>query len=540
MALFTPDKIISELVPFIQKIMPNEEDEVLLGIAEEMPHFRNYLDDKQITNTFPLFQFLFGCEETVVRGSAIEAMRKLVPALNDDQVQKDIIPMIINLSNLEAFQCKVSACFLIRMCYSKAGSNKDKLRALYFKLCDDETPLIKKTAAKEFGPLCLVVEKEIVSGEMVGYYKKFMNDADTVKVTILPSLVQMVKLFQNTDLQRLNIQFIVAASEDKSWRVRNELARIFPQLLENLGSQIVELVPTLANLIKDSETEVKISALKSLQQIIFKISVDKITVCVIPSLKSLNNESSTEVKAIIGECFGPIAHLVGYTTFNDSLGTMMDLLLKDENAEVRLGITKSMYEIFISSGTLINSINAVMGNMQKDNQYRIRECLYDTLARLGANYGLEVFKASIEGLFFNYLSDTVSSVREVGINSLPILIEKFGTTWITTSLIPKLQGILNTPKSSYLNRMCLIHSLIVVTKYLETKQNAEHIYPSLVKGLKDKIPNVRFYTIKIIQSILAYFDGSTKEKIKIAVKELTSDDDLDVRFYATQYLENFS
>ena len=95
-----------------------------------------------------------------------------------------------------------------------------------------------------------------------------MNETDSVRVTILPSLVQLAKLFQNSDLQKTNLQFVVAASEDKSWRVRNELAIIFPQFIEYFGSQINELVPTLSNLIKDSETEVKISALKSLNLLI--------------------------------------------------------------------------------------------------------------------------------------------------------------------------------------------------------------------------------------------------------------------------------
>ena len=258
MALFSPEKIISDLIPFVLKILPNEEDEVLLAVSEEVPHFKTYLNDKQITNALPIFQFLLGCEETVVRESAVEGMRKLITSLSDDQVQKDIVPLILNIANQEAFQWKVSSICLIRTAYPKAGKEKDKLRALYFKLCDDETPIIKRTAAKEFGPLCLVIEKDHVSNDMITYYKKFMNETDSVRVTILPSLVQLAKLFQNSDLQKTNLQFVVAASEDKSWRVRNELAIIFPQFIEYFSSQINELVPTLSNLIKDSETEVKI------------------------------------------------------------------------------------------------------------------------------------------------------------------------------------------------------------------------------------------------------------------------------------------
>src|ERR1700722_6070572 len=95
---------------------------------------------------------------------------------------------------------------MIRMIYERAGKEKEKLRNLYFRLCDDETPLIKKAAAKEFGPLCMVMEKEVVNPDMINYFKKFMVDSDNVKVTALGSLVYLVKLFHNTDQQRLNVQ----------------------------------------------------------------------------------------------------------------------------------------------------------------------------------------------------------------------------------------------------------------------------------------------------------------------------------------------
>ena len=50
----------------------------------------------------------------------------------------------------------------------------------------------------------------------------------------------------------------------------------------------------LSNLIKDSENEVKASAWKTLNQVITKISSDKIQSQIIPALRGLSNESSKE------------------------------------------------------------------------------------------------------------------------------------------------------------------------------------------------------------------------------------------------------
>ena len=512
MAVFTPENILSEFIPYIQKIISNEEDEVLLAISEELPHFKTYLDGKQMTAVLPLFQLLLGCEETVVRETTIEGLRKLVPSLTDEQVQKDLVPMVLNISNMEAFQWKVSACYLIRICYSKAGKEKEKLVNLFSKLCDDDTPIIKRTAAKEFGPLCLIVEKEFVKNEMLTYYKKFMGESDTVRVTILPAIVELAKIFQDSEFQKIHIQNINNASVDKSWRVRNELANLYPKFIDYFSNNSnIDLVQPICTLIKDSETEVKTSALKALNAIIKKLPADKVNSTIVPTIRGLSNESNKDTKANIGLSFGPIARIIGYSNFNSNLGVMMDSFMKDENADVRLGIAKSMYDIFISSETtLLSSTNALLGMMEKDTQYRIRECIYETLAKLGVYYGLEVFKSNIEGLFFNYLNDNVASVREVGIKSLPLLIQKFGVTWVISNLIPKLQSFLSTPKLSYLNRMCIIHSRCVCNEFLDNKQNSDLIVPVILKGLKDKIANVRFYTRNLIEKDFKNYDTNSK------------------------------
>ena len=538
MAVFPPDKIISEFIPYIQKIISTEEDEVLLAISEELPRFKSYLDGKQMTAVLPLFVSLLGCEETVVRESTVEGLRKLVPSFSEEQVQKDLIPMVVNISNTEAFQLKVSACYLIRICYPKAGKEKEKLVNLYFKLCDDDTPIIKRTAAKEFGPLCLIIEKDTVKSEMLNCYKKFMNESDTVRVTILPSIVQLSKIFQEPELQKQHIQNINSASIDKSWRVRNELANLYPQFIDYFqNNPNLDLVQPICTLMKDSETEVKAPALKALNQVISKLPSDKVTSQIVPTLRGLNNESNKDTKSNIGLLFGPISRIIGYTGFNANLGTMMDTLMKDENAEVRLGVAKSMYDIFVSSdGSLLSSVNSFLGTMQKDAQYRIRECVYDTLAKLGIKYGLEVFKNNIEGLYFNYLTDNVASVREIGIKSLSSLIKQFGPNWVTSSLIPKLQSHLSGQKISYLNRMCMIHSVCVCAEFLDAKQNTEFIVPILSKGLKDKIPNVRFYTIKLIEKIYKNLDSSSKTKLEASIKSLMSDEDPDVKYFASKFM----
>lgn len=186
---------------------------------------------------------------------------------------------------------------MIRPVYAKAGKEKEKLRTYYSKLCEDETPLIKKAAAKELGPLSKVFERDFVNSDMITFFKKFMTDQDYVKAICLDALQDLVKLFNDTIQQRVNVSIIVQASEDKSWRIRNEMAKIFPNLIEGLGSNVNELLPSYSNLIKDSEMEVRFSALEGLSKIISNVSSEKLISSIVPAIMSLQNESHIEVKS---------------------------------------------------------------------------------------------------------------------------------------------------------------------------------------------------------------------------------------------------
>lgn len=189
--------------------------------------------------------------------------------------------------------------------------------------------------------------------------------------------------------------------------------------------------------------------------------------------------------------------------------------MKDEKAEVRLGVAKSIYDIFFTSDqALLSSVQAILGTFQKDTQYKIREIIISTIAKLGVAYGLEVFKQNLESLFFNYLTDPVSSVREQGVSCLEIINGKFGASWITSNLIPKLMNYLTQSKTSYIHRMVVLSSVAVCAKSLNANQINEHVIPNLIKNLKDKIPNVRFFLVKTFQSLANLTDNIGKEKLK--------------------------
>lgn len=81
-------------------------------------------------------------------------------------------------------------------------------------------------------------------------------------------------------------------------------------------------------------------------------------------------------------------------------------------------------------------------------------------------------------------------------------------------MIPKLLNYLSQPKTSYLHRIAVLSSISMCAKSLNNNQAGEHVVANLLKFLKDKIPNVRFYLIKCLSNIAPYLDSTTKDKVK--------------------------
>jgi hypothetical protein len=66
-----------------------------------------------------------------------------------------------------------------------------------------------------------------------------------------------------------------------------------------------------------------------------------------------------------------------------------------------------------------------------------------------------------------------------------------------------------------LHRIAVIASIAICAKSLNNNQAGEHVVANLLKLLKDKIPNVRFFIIKSLSNMGAYLDGTTKDKVKV-------------------------
>ena len=102
---------------------------------------------------------------------------------------------------------------------------------------------------------------------------------------------------------------IIQAADDKSWRVRLALARNFTEIAENFGKEVTDmsLIQTYGNLLKDTEVDVKIEAVKLLSGFIKIVSADKISV-LIPQVLALGKDQMSIVRSFVG---GVLSNMIG-------------------------------------------------------------------------------------------------------------------------------------------------------------------------------------------------------------------------------------
>lgn len=101
----------------------------------------------------------------------------------------------------------------------------------------------------------------------------------------MESIKNMAKILNANENKTNTLPLIIQAAEDKSWRVRLALSKIFAELSEAEGKEISDssLIQIFSNLLKDCESDVRVVAVTSLAKFIKFVSPEKLQL-IVPQL----------------------------------------------------------------------------------------------------------------------------------------------------------------------------------------------------------------------------------------------------------------
>jgi len=214
---------------------------------------------------------------------------------------------------------------------------------------------------------------------------------------------------------------------------------------------------------------------------------------------------------------------------------MIAELIKDEHHEVKMGVLQGIQQVALVVGPEIFSGPLLMSlsNLMKESQWRVRLAVVTLVSNLAVQFGKEFYAKNLETIFLLFLTDTASTVRDIGTEKLQLLANEFKADWVINGYLPKAVELLNKEKLGYLHRTAALSSIASLTVALSKEQIGIHLIPILLKYCKDPIANVKFCLAKLLAKIIPKLDAQTlNSKVKPMLAEMANDPDKDVQYFS--------
>uniref|UniRef100_A0A6B2L0U3 TOG domain-containing protein n=1 Tax=Arcella intermedia TaxID=1963864 RepID=A0A6B2L0U3_9EUKA len=540
-----PERTQKELLPFLKESL-DDEDEVLLALAEELGKFVEYVGGKESAHTLlgPL-ETLARAEEAVVREKAVESLCAVIDQIPDDLFEKHVVGLLRRLVGSELFTAKTAGCGIFPLVYSKASSSlQGELRGTFKGLCEEETPMVRKAACTNLKKLVTLLEAELVKKESVELVKNFAKDEqDSVRLLAVECAVSIAEKLNEEENNQITKGIIQSLASDKSWRVRYMVANCMRDLSDTLGVDITQsdLLPIFLRLIKDSETEVRVAAASKVTGISKNLTVEVIEKSILPAIKATMSDESQHVRIALASDILGLATVVGGAITNKVLMEYILGLLKDEIPEVRLNVISRLDQVTPVLGLeqLAQNLLPAIVELAEDRQWRVRLSIIEYVPLLAQQLGVDFFNEKLADLSMTFLGDCVYSIREAATKNIKKLTETFGEPWFKSYILPKISDL--SKHSNYLYRITTLYCISTVSTILPTTTTISHLLPIVVELGTDKIPNIRLNVAKCLQILSGVVEGAIVDaKIKPLLNTLLEDPDRDVRYFANIALQSFN
>lgn len=107
---------------------------------------------------------------------------------------------------------------------------------------------------------------------------------------------------------------------------------------------------------------------------------------------------------------------------------------------MRLNVAQNLGKLaaVIGEEILSPALIVLLQNATKDQHWRVRMAVFETVGDLGVKFGKDAFMKHLEPLFCSYQTNTAASVREMGIQKAEFLAKAFGSAWLSESFVPKI------------------------------------------------------------------------------------------------------
>jgi len=549
-----PERTRDELFPFLKAYIEQDNEEPLVGVALQLGKcVRAVGGAEHVALMLPLLEQLASSDETVVRDAAVTSLRVVVPRLPPAVAADSVVAMIKRLVNADWLGSRTSACGLFTVTYPVTSPDmQPELVSWFTRLCNDDTPMVRKVAYDNLGSFARVVNKDLLRGHLVPVLKSLVDDPiDSMRVNAIDACSDLCAVIPENELNELAFPLIVKLSSDSSWKVRQRLASVIDKMYINAKPAAggPALVPVMAKLLQDGEVAVRLEAarkLKDLADQIVALNPEKsgsphIVQSIVPLLERLCTDDNDKVRVCVSIAVPHLAPTLA-PQIEEFLVPALLLLAKDANQEVR-------HSMLAQLGSVINALAdhpaiierrvlPMVLELWRDVKWRVRKEVVGLCHLLAKVLGRDVFEEKILATLLASLSDNANAIREEAALQVSALTQLWGVDWLVARALSQILAQFPTC-TNYLHRISVLSVVMAVCNQLSPELVEQHLLPVTLQACTDEVPNVRFYAAKTLVKVVPVLGTKARVESNVIPKltALTRDADSDAQYFAEQALK---
>jgi len=555
--LLGPSRTEEELLPLILDYIINFEDneEILSNLTYKLFDLTNYISNKNnITSILRGLELLAGNDDENVRQNATENLCKLIRNSDDKIIQNDI-------------KSKIYCCYLFPLVYQKLNceNTKQELFQVFNEISREDSPSVRRAAAANIGELALVGDNNLLNSIINLHFNLLKDNVDIVKVHAIESTKALLE--QSDEDQKKNIisNFISSINRDKSWRVKYAAAETICDVVKDFDFNFNELnfLPSMMLFLKDTEPEVRSSAVTKINVLINNISKDKFVSNIFPILQEMINDSNHHVRSLLATSLLQICENIDENIFQNNMVDLINKIIKDEALEVKNAAVSGFDKLidFIKIKSICDKhILPMMVEISKDSKWRVRFTLCEKLNVICETLDTETFKKNFMNLLTLFFMDHAYEIRKMTIEmfnkflekdlegNISVIWEKIKTSLLSNNYILRIEGLkaIDYLKKHFYKSIknSNVSSLASINNDSFLKKD---IIPFVILLKDDKVPNVRFNIVQMLRNILSFIkenesmvNNDTVNKIRKVINSYITDEDNDVKFFAVEAFTMFN
>lgn len=550
----------TELIPFLNDVAKEDEDEILTLLAEQLGDFIELIGGPEYAHLLlePLAT-LAVCEEPVVRDTAIQSLISVSRIMPPAQILSHFVNLVRKLSVSEWFSSRIAAAGLYPATFEALSKQRsaelpakvaNDLLSSFSELVSDDAPMVRRAVGNNFPVVINSLSPQSDLEKLLPMFLTLSRDPqDSVKLLAMDVAIALAKLNPEVFVPPL-IPHVYNLLDDKSWRVRYQAADRFAALSNSIALNVEEgknshekLLELFVNLANDPEAEVRTAISKQVVDYTKDLlDVDEIIKRIVPCLENLTSDPSVGVREALA---GKIAHMSPQIGKEHTVTYLLPLfldMLRDEQSEVRLQIISNLDVIneIIGIDRLSESLLPAISDLAKDKQWRVLLAVIDYSPLLAKQLGVDFFNKELVPLVINWLWDPVWAIRDAAAENLKTLADVFGIDWLEQEILPKLVGL--QANANYLYRFTALLAVKKIASTLTVNTLVTSVLPFITDMSEDPVANVRFNCATTFAKVANRIAGEKTETIQTEIlpvlERLTEDNDTDVRFFATEALKS--